>query len=160
MPDALDQPIKLLAEITQPPRRPVPKQLTPFTSQTASLFARRRHELERLAKASQPIITLSPKPASDDYTAARIVRVRGQLDKVDKMLLEADDAQEIERLSRSAMSLSEQLRVLLDIPLPGSRKPPAVRSQATVSRPSPMIPQAIEEPKAVVPTTEKDKPAS
>ena len=70
-----------------------------------------------------------------------MARIRAQLDRIDAKLLQEDDPQEIERLSRAACALSRELAKLLGIPEPGSLKPsqrPERRRQAAL--PEPVVP--------------------
>ena len=167
MPDLLEQPP---LNSNESPLFTVPTQRkrTLFTAETARL-AGLKSALARSIKADAPLESppsiaksLPTEPPTDSYNAERITRVRGQLDKVDEMLMKAKDAQEIERLSRSAMSLSEQLRILLGQPLPGSRKPPAEKrergpaawesfTERPVAPPPLAVPKVCQSPASVSP---------
>jgi hypothetical protein len=62
-------------------------------------------------------------PDLGEHARLRLERVRLQLDRVDKMMMEEDDPQRIDRLASAQMRLAEQERILAGRPLPGSRKP-------------------------------------
>lgn len=64
----------------------------------------------------------------DDYAVRRLLRVRGQLDRLDDRMdytlaARVLDAQKVERLARASCQLSESERILAGRPLPGSIKP-------------------------------------
>lgn len=70
------------------------------------------------------------------------MRVREQLAKVDRMILEETDPQRLDRLASAQLRLSEQERILDDRPLPGSRRPAQERPASQVShRPMPRLAQ-------------------
>jgi hypothetical protein len=138
MPDLLEQPPLNSANLPLSAAPPHSKRIlfTKETARAAALKSVLARSIARSIKAAAPLepppIVAKPLPAeppTDNYNAERMARVRQQLDKVDSMLLKAGDPQNIERLSRSAMSLSEQLRILQEKPLPGSRKPPAAKRE-------------------------------
>jgi len=109
--------------LEQPTKRPVPKQLTPFTSETATLARRKRTEYERKLAAIPTPQALAHNTSLDDFNALRIVRVREQLVKLDAMLAKETDPQKLDRLASAQARLSEQERILDGRPLPGSRRP-------------------------------------
>lgn len=69
-----------------------------------------------------------------EYVAARLARVRLQLDRLDQMLMDESDPQKLDRLASAQSRLSEQERQLSGRPMPGSLKPSNARSSR--SRPS------------------------
>lgn len=117
-----------------------------FTSANAREMAARGNYARWHAKPSPP--PEPPKPATppqlaeDDYAAERLMRVREQLAKVDRMILEETDPQRLDRLASAQLRLSEQERILDDRPLPGSRRPAQERPASQVSsRPMPRLAQ-------------------
>jgi hypothetical protein len=53
----------------------------------------------------------------------RLLRVREQLDRLDKLILAEKDPQRIDRLASAQARLAEQERILDGRPLPGSHRP-------------------------------------
>lgn len=106
-----------------------------FTRETAA-SAGRKGALARWTKPP-PVVIPPPitEPITDDYHARRIMRVRQQLDRIDAMLMEEEDAQKIDRLASAQLRLSEQERVMSGRPLPGSRKPLPERRSGSEDRP-------------------------
>lgn len=106
-------------------------QTAPFiNSENAKLLAKKSWDARRAKKqAAQEIEQASNQPskplqkASDDYTASRLVRVRKQLNMLDKMLEEESSAQAIDKLASAIAKLSELERTLAGRPLPGSFRP-------------------------------------
>jgi len=58
-----------------------------------------------------------------DYVAQRLVRVRKQLDRLDRLIMTVEDPQKLDRLACAQARLAEQERILDGRPLPGSLKP-------------------------------------
>jgi prephenate dehydrogenase len=67
------------------------------------------------------------------YIAKRLSRVRAQLDRIDEMMMTEEDPAKLDRLASAQARLSEQERILVGRPLPGSLKPTAAKP----SKPSP-----------------------
>jgi hypothetical protein len=57
------------------------------------------------------------------YKALRLIRVRKQLDRIDEMMMAEVDPSKLDRLASAQARLSEQERILVGRPLPGSLKP-------------------------------------
>lgn len=79
----------------------------------------------QLNEASLPACQPTDKP--DSFVAARLARVRKQLDLVDSLLEKEKDPQKLDRLASASMRLSEQERFYANRPAPGARKPSAER---------------------------------
>lgn len=98
-----------------------------ITSQNAAEMAQRSHEARRqrkLAEQTKPAKPLTePLEAGDSYVTRRLLRVRGQLDRLDAMLDDEEDPGRIDKLCSAIARLGEQERQLADRPLPGSRRP-------------------------------------
>jgi hypothetical protein len=58
-----------------------------------------------------------------ELLAMRLLRVRKQLNRVDRLLDAETDPMKIDRLASALLRLSEQERILANRPLPGSRRP-------------------------------------
>lgn len=123
MPDVLEPPSQPSAPLALPQRKP--RHL--FTRDNAREYALKGNHARwsqpkplPLPPAALPRIADSP---TDDYTQERIGRVRKQLNAIDAKLLDEDEPQQIERLSRAACALSMELRKLCGIPDPGSLRP-------------------------------------
>jgi hypothetical protein len=86
-------------------------------------MARRKHELERLRSAIPTPQAQAQNAALSDFNALRLVRVREQLEKLDRMIADEEDPQKLDRLASAQSRLSEQERILDGRPLPGSRRP-------------------------------------
>lgn len=106
-----------------------------FTAEhaAAARAAKERLRLERLQALQHPQAAATP-PDLDEFTKRRLLRVRDQLDIVDrevKRCLLSDDPEDLERvkpLVESSSRLSEQERFLANRPGPGTRKPQPVQS--------------------------------
>ena len=147
-----------MPEVAQLPGKTPPHLLRfAFTPENARQMQAKAAEARRLRNNPMAQITLV---AGDDYQKHRIARVREQLNRIDAMLLAEDDAQQIERLSRAACALSVELRKMLGIPDPGSRRPssdrPAGRAPgAWLSEPTAAPACVPEPPTGSVPTIER-----
>lgn len=130
-------------------------QLKPFrfTKENASEFARksRRVIAERLAELQEAADIVkafkdSQRTASgiavDEYTLARLGRVRKQLDRLDKWMLAEPDAAKMERLAGAQARVAEQERQLSGRSMPPNQKPvapkPAKRNQDTQAGDDPL----------------------
>ena len=93
-----------------------------FTAANAREMAARSHEArrERSLMAENDPATSANLP---DYVAQRLVRVRKQLDRLDRLIMTVEDPQKLDRLASAQARLSEQERILDGRPLPGSLKP-------------------------------------
>jgi hypothetical protein len=109
-----------------PPTTPCPPHLTGFrfTKDNASLFGQAGAEIRwRTPKPEPPAL---PQPiAPDTFNAARLLRVRDQLIKLDAMIMKETDPQKLDRLASAQARLSEQERIIAGRPLPGARRPAA-----------------------------------
>jgi hypothetical protein len=63
------------------------------------------------------------RPVLDDFSRARLSRVRRQLDRLDNMMEGETDPQKLDRLASAQAKLAEQERQLAGRPLPGSLRP-------------------------------------
>jgi hypothetical protein len=96
-----------------------------FTAENARAYALKSHAPEsarfkHLRSATVP----EPEPQQPlSFNQQRLVRVRMQLIKLDKMIAEEDDPQKLDRLASASMRVSEQARILEGQPLPGSLRP-------------------------------------
>jgi len=109
----------------------------PFTRENASEMARRanlvRWSPENRAKTVWDAPEVSRAIPEDDYRSQRLLRVRKQLDRVDRMMMTEDDPSRLDRLASAQNRLSEQERILDGRPTPGQLKPglkPARRQPA------------------------------
>lgn len=94
-----------------------------ITPETARIFAQKAHEARRAAKRAAEEAAIP-----EDYTEARLARVRAQLDLVDEQIEAAangKDAKRLKDLCDAQARLAEQERVLAGRPLPGSHRPSA-----------------------------------
>ena len=121
-----------------------------FNSLNARMMAQRSHEsrrLRKLAKNSPPAPPLvNSSEAADSYVTRRILRVRGQLDRLGDMLDHEKDPGRIDKLCSAIARLGEQERQLANRPLPGSRRPPKDlnrRTQAYLPAPEPQLTGAV-----------------
>jgi hypothetical protein len=128
----------LATDATQTSPVAVPKQLRAFTSETArkaqavAAQVRKKNNLLRklallgydppsqLPTSQTSVVTPTAKP---DYVAKRLLRVRKQLSKLDRLIESENDPQKLDRLACAQARLSEQERILDNRPLPGSHRP-------------------------------------
>jgi hypothetical protein len=99
---------------------------TLFTRENAAEMARRSNAIQRERRSEPRSVALSPGPAigdRDPYVAARLMRVREQLNRFDSMMAKETDPQRLDRLASAQSRLSEQERILAGRPLPGSKRP-------------------------------------
>ena len=102
-----------------------------FTIESSRLAAQRSVEVRRaraVERANAPIpepTPIAPVPpiAPDSFTAARLARIRAQLEMIDSLIESERIPQNLDRLAAASAKLSELERVLSDRPLPGSRRP-------------------------------------
>jgi hypothetical protein len=137
-----------------------------FTAANAREMAAKAHAARRLRLASGKLAceTFPEAPqagqheAANDYVSRRLVRVRVQLDLVDKRIAEQAskttvDGQLLNWLCAAQERLAEQERVLDNRPLPGSRRPKEPkannRQPGVWLEPVPVVPKY--EPPAPVP---------
>jgi len=106
-----------------------------FTIESSRFAAQRSVEVRRaraVERANAPIPEPTPivavsSVAPNSFTAARLDRVRAQLDMIDRLIADERIPQNLDRLAAASAKLAEQERVLSDRPLPGSRRPPNPR---------------------------------
>jgi hypothetical protein len=100
-----------------------------FTRESAREMARRSNEVQAAKRrerasiaspAAYAITTATPEP---QYAAIRLIRVRGLLDRIDRMMAIEADPQKLDRLAAAADKLSQQECWLSGRPRPGVRKP-------------------------------------
>lgn len=85
-----------------------------------------RWSRERSAAAQPAIVPPVPIPipvAEDTFTTRKLARVRGQIDRVEQLLDDADEPQAVDRFANALTRLYDLERVLAGRPLPGSRRP-------------------------------------
>jgi hypothetical protein len=101
-----------------------------FTRENAPEMARRSNAVQaqrRRERLTAAPFAPAPHPAmqeGDSYVALRLVRVRAQLDRIDRMIQEEKDPQKLDRLAAASMRLSDQEFALAGRPKPGNRRPP------------------------------------
>lgn len=61
----------------------------------------------------------------NSFAGRRLMRVREQLERLDRLASEEDDPKQLKALADATTRLSEQERLLAGRPLPGSRRPSA-----------------------------------
>lgn len=95
-----------------------------FTKENAAEMAHRRAAKLRADREAQRLAvetaTLDP---SIEYSQRRLARVRLQLDRLDKMMMEVNDPQKLDRIASAVARLAEQERQLSGRPLPGTLRP-------------------------------------
>lgn len=97
--------------------------------QARAVEARRRNAELREAERLAALVAAQTAPPASDYVAARLMRVREHIARVDGELAKASEALDIERLARALAALAELERVLDGRPLPGSRRPGKERAE-------------------------------
>ncbi len=103
--------------------------LIPFTPAIAADMARKSHEARRLNKAKRlDAMAIPTQPMGDaaqlnPYVGLQLTRVRAQISRVNEMIDQEKDAQQLERLARALNVLSERERVLDGRPTPGQLRP-------------------------------------
>lgn len=106
-----------------------PKKRSCFTSANAREMALRAAKARAENKAKREWESLQPKPepqAPDPnaiYVAQRIVRVRAQIEALDKRLERCKDAKDLKFIADSIAKLAELERVLSGRPAPGQYRP-------------------------------------
>jgi hypothetical protein len=109
-----------------------------ITSANAREMAAKSHESILLRNKLREERWNAPPPEEikcDEYIVKRVMRVRAQLDRIDRMMMEEDNPQAIDRLAAAMARLSEQERILAGRPLPGSHRPSKPRSTKAGSEP-------------------------
>ncbi len=104
---------------------------------------RQRNLDHRIAELTAKLTAIAPIPREElsGYAEQRLMRVRAQLDRLDKMLMEESDPQKLDRLAAASMRLSEQERILAGRPMPGSLRP---KPEREVRRHIPVEPLGLE----------------
>lgn len=131
----------------------------PFTKENAKSFSIKANAF-RWAKPRVPKIDygIMREISSDNYSDARLIRVRQQLDAIDNEIAEEfarrlPDSKRIKELSDAQTKLAEQERQLSGRPLPGTLRPsskqpkrvidiasePAIELAAPIESPSPPV---------------------
>lgn len=120
-----------------------------FDSHNAAEMAQRSHaarQQRKLAAQTKPAIPQSgPPEAADSYVTRRLLRVRGQLERLGDMLDHEEDPGCIDKLCSAIARLCEQERRLADRPLPGSRRPAKEIHRRTQSYLPALEPRIIED---------------
>ncbi len=118
-----------------------------FTTANAAEMARKAlaaRALNRLkpvqAQIDNPQTTLPvASNAADVYLAKRLLRVRAQIELLNKLLESEGDANKIDRLVSAIYRLTELERVIANRPLPGSLRPSSKPTrQPVVNRAEPI----------------------
>jgi len=115
-----------------------------FTSETAAEFGRRSAIARKLKKEQAAQAKLeaelaraeavkNPLPASYEFAAKTLKRVRKQLVKLFEFMEAESDPQKIDRLASALARLAELERQLSGRPLPGSLKPRQEKSRPATS---------------------------
>jgi hypothetical protein len=107
-----------------------------FTAATARENAAKSHVIRKanyaVAKqalkgqphAAQPVTAVAAQTtAADDFSSLRLVRVREELTRLDKLLKAETDPVKLDKLASALSRLAEQERQLAGRPLPGSLRP-------------------------------------
>jgi hypothetical protein len=98
-------------------------------------MAQKSAEARRL-KAVKPALrqpaVVAPVPL-DPYLAARLARVRAQLDRIDEMMMNEVEPPMLDKLAAASARLAEQERLLAHRPLPGSERPKEKRPASTLT---------------------------
>lgn len=117
-----------------------------FTPQNAKEMAQRSAEARRLnrqraeeAALLPPQVAQSvPQAAEDTYVLTRLLRVRGHLDRIDRMMASEQDPKRLRDLAAVTRDLEEQERRLSGRPLPGSKRPRPEPAKKISSAPAPL----------------------
>ena len=122
-----------------------------FTRETAAIMAARSNAVQRERRRELDAMPQESRSAmiSRDYTSRRLTRVRGQLDRLDKLMGEETDPQRLDRLASAQYRVSEQERILAGRPLPGSWKPERPKQAPRVRAEPIALPQATIRPNPV-----------
>lgn len=109
----------------------------PLTSANAAEMARLAHAKRRERKENLRIQVQQAQEAQDppkyDYETRRLIRVRAQLDRLDREI-DAEiggDSKRLRELVDAQTRLSEQERILSGRPMPGSLRPKAPKEPKT-----------------------------
>jgi len=99
-----------------------------FTATTARIAAQasvaaRKANRERPPAPPPPAPPPLPTTPADDFAVRKLARVRGQIERVELLLDDADDPQAVDRFANALTRLYDLERVLAGRPLPGSRRP-------------------------------------
>jgi hypothetical protein len=102
-----------------------------FTAETARIAGLKSVAVKKQRLLDNPptdTLPLSPAIPTEDFVAARLSRVRAQLDKLDKMIEDEDDPILLSRLADAQSRLSVQEFALAGRPMPGNRRPAPERA--------------------------------
>lgn len=88
-----------------------------MAARSAQIRKERREAIQAEVEAALELTKLT------DYVRQRLLRVRTQLDRLDRMMLTETDPQKLDRLASAQARLSEQERTLAMRPAPGSLRP-------------------------------------
>jgi hypothetical protein len=87
-------------------------------------FRAQKEALKGHAVAAQPMTAVAAQTtAADDFSSLRLVRVREELTRLDKLLKAETDPVKLDKLASALSRLAEQERQLAGRPLPGSLRP-------------------------------------
>jgi hypothetical protein len=125
-------------------RRILVMRFTPLTARENAAKALASRKANYLAaKATKNGQSLQPPstsvlaaetPATDEFSRARLARVRAQLNRIDDLLEAEVDPQRLDKLASAQSRLAEQERQLAGRPLPGSLRPTAEKRPGLFSR--------------------------
>ena len=120
----------------QPPATPRVKRGF-FTAENAAKYAALAHAANRdriatdKAVANADELAVIPADSAESFTMRRLMRVRCQLEKLDRLAATAHSSKRLKELADATTRLSEQERILAGRPLPGSRRPREDRGRAS-----------------------------
>ena len=128
--------------------------------QRKGVEARKAYQKERELQETLAAIAVIAPVVADDYIAAKLVRVRKQLARLDDLLDEESDPQKIDRLASAIARLSEIERILRGSPLPGSRRPAPDRTDRRPSRAVVMYDEPLSQIVSQPPTNTPNNPTN
>ena len=142
-------------EFPTPTKRPVPPQLTPWTTERAREANRRKAELRQQRLLAAPAPLRPPTDTTERLTDERLNLLDEQSKLTRKALNEPDLApKDRAQLVRALCGLLDQQRIARGEPLPGSRKPAPETTQRRVAphqaAPVP-VPAPVPEPAEIAP---------
>ena len=112
-----------------------------FTPQTAREAAAKSHEARRKADQERALILASPPQVAvelvKDCLPQRLDRTRKQIELLDEMIDQADDADVLDALTRSKERLFRMWAHMAGIPGPGNLKPTQPRQTRPQALPTP-----------------------
>jgi hypothetical protein len=115
---------------------------------------RQRDKLLPPIPAPPPVPAIPPAPK--DEIEGQLQRLVTHRDRIDEMIAGETDPAKLDRLSSARARLFEQWRILANLPLPGSRRPPKERRrfdfvQEPIPMPVPIAPNTADGASPVMP---------